>query len=142
MVGELEQAIVGAHENEKPQVILIEGQGAISHPAYVCGSRAVITASQPNAIILQHAPGRKYRNFRKGELKLPMPELEDEVKMIEMFSGTKVIALTLNHENMSKGEVEKTVNEYEDQFDIPCCDVFRQGCETLVSLIKKNLPTR
>lgn len=136
MVGELEQAIVSAYENEKPQVILIEGQGSISHPAYVCGSRAVITASQPNAIILQHASSRVYRNFRKDELKLPMPDLEDEIKMIEMFSKTKVIALTLNHENMSQGEVEKTVKQYEEQFEIPCCDVFRHGCTKLVDVIK------
>jgi uncharacterized NAD-dependent epimerase/dehydratase family protein len=140
MVGELEHAIVSAYENEKPQVILIEGQGAISHPAYVCGSRAVITASQPSGIILQHAPGRQYRNFRQDELNLPMPELEDEIRMLEMFSGTKVIAVTLNHENMSFDEVEKTANEYEEQFGIPCCDVFRHGCEKLVTAIKKNLP--
>ena len=135
MVGELEQAIVKAYENEKPQVILIEGQGSISHPTYVCGSRAVITASQPNGIILQHAPGREYRNFRKDELKLPMPNLEDEIKMIELFSGTKVIALALNHENMSQGEEEEIAKQYEEQFEIPCCDVFRHGCTKLVDAI-------
>ena len=140
MVGELEQAIVNAYDNEKPQVILIEGQGSISHPVYVCGSRAVITASQPSGIILQHAPGREYRNFRKDELKLPMPDLENEIKMLEIFSESKVMAVTLNHENMSQGEVEDTDKQYEEQFEIPCCDVFRHGCEKLVTIIKKNLP--
>ena len=140
MVGELEQAIVNAYDNEKPQVILIEGQGSISHPVYVCGSRAVITASQPSGIILQHAPGREYRNFRKDELKLPMPDLENEIKMLEIFSESKVMAVTLNHENMSQGEVEDTDKQYEEQFEIPYCDVFRHGCEKLVTIIKKNLP--
>jgi uncharacterized NAD-dependent epimerase/dehydratase family protein len=139
MVGELEQAIVKTYTEEKPQVILIEGQGAISHPAYVCGSRAVITASQPSGIILQHAPGREYRNFRQDELKLPMPELEDEIKMIEMFSGSKVIALTLNHENMSQEDIEEKVKEYKRDLDIPCSDVFRHGCEKLVEAIRNVL---
>lgn len=139
MVGELEQAIVMAYTKENPQTIIIEGQGAISHPAYVCGSRAVITASQPNGIILQHAPGRQYRNFRRDELKLPMPNLDDEIKMIEMFSGSKVIAITLNHENMGNDDIEAQVEEYEDRFGIPCCDTFRHGCGKLVEAVKAKL---
>ena len=139
MVGELEQAVVRAYSEEDPQVIIIEGQGAMSHPAYVCGTRAVITASQPSAIILQHAPGRIYRNFRKDELKLPMPDLEKEIKMLEMFSNAKVIAITLNHENMSEDEVEETVKEYEKKYGVPCCDIFRHGCRKLVEAVKKEL---
>ena len=138
IVGELEKEIMKAFENKKPKVIIIEGQGSISHPAYVCGTRAIITASKPNAIILQHAPKRKHRNFRKEELKLPMPDLEKEIQMLEIFSNAKVIALTINHENMSPEEIEETVKEYEEKFGIPCCDVFRHGCKKLVGAIKQN----
>lgn len=138
IVGELEKEIVKAYENEKPKMIIIEGQGSISHPAYVCGTRAIITASKPNAIILQHAPKRNYRNFRKEELKLPMPDLEKEIQMLEIFSNAKVIALTINHENMSHGEVEETIKEYEEKFGIPCCDVFKHGCKKLVARVKET----
>jgi uncharacterized NAD-dependent epimerase/dehydratase family protein len=137
IVGELEQAIVKAYKEEKPEVIIIEGQGSISHPAYVCGTRAIITASQPQAIILQHAPKRKCRNFRKNELELPMPDLGREIEMLEMFSNSKVIGITLNHENMNDEEIEEKVKEYEENFHIPCCDVFKHGCEKLVNNIKE-----
>jgi uncharacterized NAD-dependent epimerase/dehydratase family protein len=138
IVGELEKEIVRAYENEKPEVIIIEGQGSISHPAYVCGSRAIITASQPNAIIIQHAPKRKYRNFRKDELKLPMPDLSREIEMLEMFSRAKVIGIALNHENMTDEDIQETVKEYERKFGIPCCDVFRHGCNKLVDRVKES----
>jgi uncharacterized NAD-dependent epimerase/dehydratase family protein len=139
MVGELEQAIVRAYDEEKPRVILVEGQGSISHPAYVCGTRAVITASRPSGIILQHAPGRRYRNFRKDELKLSMPKLDDEIGMLGLFSGSEVIAITLNHENMGPEHVKKTVVEYEERYGVPCCDVLRDGCEKLVKAIKERV---
>jgi uncharacterized NAD-dependent epimerase/dehydratase family protein len=39
--GELEGAIVAASEAEQPDVILIEGQGALSHPAF-CTSAFIL----------------------------------------------------------------------------------------------------
>jgi uncharacterized NAD-dependent epimerase/dehydratase family protein len=142
IVGELEKAIMKAYEQEKPDVIVIEGQGSISHPAYVCGTRAIIMASQPNAIILQHAPNRKYRNFRSDELNLPMPDLEKEIAMLKMFSNANLIALTINHENMSEEEIDVTIASYEKKFKMPCCDIFRHGCEKIVDKIFEIMDKR
>jgi uncharacterized NAD-dependent epimerase/dehydratase family protein len=139
MVGELERVIVKAYEEEKPQVILIEGQGSISHPAYVCGTRAIIMASQPQGIILQHAPRRVYRNFRKVELKLIMPDLGKEMEMLRMFSGTDVLAITLNHENLNESQIGDIVNQYEEEYGIPCTEVLLHGCEKLVSALKSRI---
>lgn len=53
--GELEGAIVAASAAEQPDVIFIEGQGSLSHPAF-CTSAFILRGSQPDAVILQHAP--------------------------------------------------------------------------------------
>jgi uncharacterized NAD-dependent epimerase/dehydratase family protein len=137
MVGELENAIVAACESEKPKVVIIEGQGSISHPAYVCGTRAIINASSPSGIIMQHAPGRKIRNYKHDFLKLPMPDPAREIEMLEMSSGSKVIAITINHENMTDAETKKTIREYEDKFGLPVCDVLKDGCGKLVGRIRE-----
>jgi uncharacterized NAD-dependent epimerase/dehydratase family protein len=136
MVGELERIIVKAYEEEKPQVILVEGQGSISHPAYVCGTRAIIMASQPQGIVLQHAPGRKFRNFRQDELKLPMPDLKREMEMLRLFSESEILAITLNHEGLNESMIHDYVNLYEHEFGVPCTEVLLEGCEKLVSAVK------
>jgi uncharacterized NAD-dependent epimerase/dehydratase family protein len=137
MVGELENAIVSAYETQKPRVILIEGQGSISHPAYVCGTRAIINASRPSALIVQHAPGRKTRNYKKDILKLPMPDLQDEIDMLEMFSKSKVIAITLNHENINDEDISAIEKECELMYCVPTQDVMKHGCGKLVERIRK-----
>ena len=137
MVGELEHAIVSAYENEKPKVIIIEGQGSISHPAYVCGTRSIISASRPSGIIVQHAPGRKFRNYKRDMLTLPMPALADEIGMLELFSKSRVIAVTINHEGMTGGEVVKAVAECESSLGIPAADVLRDGCEKIVRRLRE-----
>lgn len=126
MVGELEYNIWKAWQDKKPDVILIEGQGSISHPAYVCGSRAILAASQPDGVFLQHAPARKYRHYQEEELKWPMPELDHEIKLIELYSRSEVIALGINPENLSEEEKKDYIRRYEKRYGIPATDALEQ----------------
>ncbi len=122
MVGELENQIWKVWKEKKPDYILIEGQGSISHPAYVCGSRAVLSASQPDAVVLQHAPARKYRHYQSEDIQWPMPDVKDEIHLIRSFSGADVIAVTINPENLTDEEKKKYAMKYEQRFNIPSVD--------------------
>ncbi len=126
MVGELEYQIWRAWEDHLPDVILVEGQGSISHPAYVCGSRAVLAASQPDGVILQHSPSRKYRHYREDEIKWPMPTAKQEIRMIELSSGAPTIALGINPEKMSDEQVAECIEWYEEELDIPAADCLKE----------------
>jgi len=136
MVGELESEIFRAWKEKTPEVILVEGQGSISHPAYVCGSRAIICALKPTGIILQHAPGRKVRNFGKGKIDIPMPKVEKEIELLEIYSGAKTIAITINHENMTPDDVKMYKKWTREELGIPSWDVLVEGGEELALLIK------
>ena len=140
MVGELEHQIHLAYREKNPQMILIEGQGSISHPAYVCGTRAIITASSPSAVILQCAPGRKERSYHREELRLPMPRVEDEIELIEAFSKAKVIALTVNPEGLTESGLAEAVKDLESRFGLPVCDPLSQGCDGIVRKLEEMLP--
>ncbi|MGH7456038.1 MAG: DUF1611 domain-containing protein, partial [bacterium] len=65
----------------------------------------------------------------------PMAPLEREIQLIELLSNRPVIALTLNHENMHEPEIEATVQQYERQYGIPCCDVLVHGPEKILGKI-------
>lgn len=140
MVGELESEIVRAHEETKAEVIVVEGQGSISHPAYVCGTRAIINASMPSGILMMHAPARKTRSFRRDVVAWPMPSVEEEIRWLEFFSrGAKVIGLGVNHENMTREEVEATVREWESRYKLPTADPLWHGCAKFVERIRPML---
>lgn len=134
--GELENAIVNAVATEQPDIIIVEGQGALSHPAFTSSS-AILRGAQPNAIIMQHPPKRKnlcdYPN-------IPMPTLESEIKINELFSKSKVIAITLNHEDMTDAELEDTIIEYEDRYKLPTTDVLKYGCDKIIKKIYEIFP--
>ncbi|MBU1099117.1 MAG: DUF1611 domain-containing protein [Bacteroidetes bacterium] len=134
--GEVENAILNACENDNPDIIVVEGQGALSHPAFTSSS-AIIRGAMPKAIILQHPPQRKNRCDYPN---IPMPTLESEIELLEIFSKSKVIAITLNHEDMTDDEVESTIVEYEYKYDLPTTDVLKNGCNKLVVELFKIFP--
>ena len=135
VVGELEAEIIRAYETEKPKVLIIEGQGSMSHPAYVTGSRAIVNASSPSGVILQHAPKREFRTFHEAELHLPMPTMDSEMEMIHLFAKSPVIAITLNHHNMTKEETIEASEAYESRYGLPCTDVLLFGAEKIAKAI-------
>ncbi len=135
VVGELENAIDKAYRTEHPKVIIVEGQGALSHPAYVTGSRAIVNASSPTAIVLQHAPARKWRTYHETELHLPNGTIDREMELIKCYSGAPVIGITLNHQGMARSEVEAKIAEYEGKYGLPVCDTLVDGAGKIADAI-------
>ncbi len=134
--GELEATIVEAFEKENPDVILIEGQGALSHPAYSTSS-FIIRGSCPDGVVLQHAPGRQYRcDFDK----MAMPTPASEINLIETFAATKVIGMTINHEHMTDAEVSAAIVKYERELGIPVTDALTRSPERLVEMVLSAFP--
>jgi len=137
VAGELEATIIEAFEIEKPDVIIIEGQGALSHPAFSTSS-FILRGSCPDAVVLQHAPARQHRcDFEN----MAMPEPADEINLIQTFSDTKVIGLTINHENMNDDEVTAAITLYEQVFGIPATDALIRSPQRLVEMVLWAFPT-
>jgi len=135
--GEVEHAILEAHDNEYPDIIIVEGQGALSHPAFT-STAAILRGAVPDAIILQHPPRR---NGHCDYPDIPMPTLVSEIGLIELFAKTKVIAITLSHEDMNDDEIDATVLEYETQYEVPVTDVLKAGCSKLVQRLYEVFPS-
>lgn len=134
--GELEGAIVAASEAENPDVILIEGQGALSHPAF-CTSAFILRGSQPDAVILQHAPKRAHRCDFPA---MPMPTPASEIALIEAFADTRVIGITLNHEGMSEVDISDTITAQSYELGLPVTDALSRPAAHLLAMVLTAFP--
>ena len=134
--GEVENAILDAIEKDQPDIIIVEGQGALSHPAFTSSS-AILRGAMPNAVIVQHPPKRiNHCDYPE----IPMPTLESEIELIETFAKTKVIAITINHEDMTNAELLTTIVEHEFKYNLPTTDVLKHGTDKLVKKLFKVFP--
>ena len=137
VIGEVEHAVVTAFEQEKPDIILVEGQSAVSHPAFM-SSIGILRGSQPQGVILQHPPGRQMRcDFPN----LPMPTLDHEIRLIEAISTAQVLAITLSHEGLSHDAMADCIEQYEHSLKLPASDVLKDGCEKLIQALTQKFPS-
>ncbi len=127
--GELEHAIVEADRRESPDVIVIEGQASLTHPAGA-GGFEILGSGRPQGVVLQHAPGRRTHS---GYPEFPIPPLAVHIDTIESLFASRVIAIGLNPEGLDAGAAAKTAAKLEERHGIPVCDPLTEGTDKLVS---------
>jgi uncharacterized NAD-dependent epimerase/dehydratase family protein len=134
--GEMEAAVLAAFHGENPDVIIIEGQGALSHPAYLT-SAYILRGSRPDAVVLQHAPAR----VADGQFgRTLMPTVASEIHLIETFADTKVIGVSVNHENMIDAEISAAIARFERELGIPATDALLRPTQRLVEMVFAAFP--
>ncbi len=133
VVGELEHITWQAWRDLNPDVIIIEGQGCLTHPAYP-GGFEIMSACRPDAIILQHAPARE---FYDGFPEWRLAGIGREIAILKLLTPAPVIAITINHEKITDAQIDSIVAEYEAHYGVPVCDPLKHGCAKLISALKK-----
>jgi len=138
VAGEIEHVVRNAWQEARPDVVVVEGQGALLHPAYP-GGLELVAAVKPDVLLLQDVPAR---DTFDGFDDLPMPPMRRQIDALELLSGRKVDAITINPKGLTEEEVQRVCADYEAQFDRPAVDVFREGTDRLVDIIASRLRTR
>jgi uncharacterized NAD-dependent epimerase/dehydratase family protein len=135
VAGEIEHAVHEAWKNESPDIIVIEGQGSLMNPAYP-GGFEILAAGRPDYVILQHAPKRlEYDGFPGYRLH----SLKEQINAIETISGKKVIAVTVNHEEMTKEEIIPACKKITEEIGLPAFDVLENGSDALIEILKSYI---
>jgi uncharacterized NAD-dependent epimerase/dehydratase family protein len=129
--GAIEDVFHRAWVEERPDVIVTHGEGSLLHPAFP-GGFELIGAARPDFIVLQHAPGRKvFDDFPQYAI----PPLENYIQLIELLSGKRPVAITINTENLTREEALKAAREIERRTGIMTRVPFYEGVEDIAKEI-------
>ena len=68
-----------------------------------------------------------------------MHSLSEQINAIQVISGKEVIAITVNHEGMSKDEIPEACKRITLETKLPAFDVLEHGAKELVDLLMEKL---
>ena len=105
------------------------------NPAYP-GGFEILAAGRPDVVILQHAPARKEYDGFPG---YPIHPLEKQIMAIELLSGKKVMAITINHEDLSKKNIRGVCDGIEKATGLPAVDVLLDGAGELLKILAPTI---
>ena len=112
---------------------IIEGQGALSHPALGPVAEGLLLGSQPDALIICHDPAREHM---RGYPHMTVPTLEgcfgaNQAIARRTNPDAKVVGISVNTKNL-EGDKKGYLQELEETLGLPCIDPLITGVGPIV----------
>jgi uncharacterized NAD-dependent epimerase/dehydratase family protein len=127
-------------ERRNREVVVVEGQGSVYHPAYSGVTVGLLHGCMPHAIVYVHAPTRKRIGHYEG---FPIMPVKDGVALVEALmkplQPTRVTAISLNTVGMTPAGADRAAKQIEDQTGLPAEDPIRHGVKKMVKALEKVL---
>lgn len=136
--GEIEHAVWSAWNEQRPDLIVIEGQGTLIHPA-MPGGFEILGAARPTAVVLQHIPGRKELEGTQGVPVAPPPR---HIEVIRLITGTPTIAVTLSREGLQPSEWKPAMESIARETGLPVFDPLLDDGKALAAHVAEKLGLR
>jgi uncharacterized NAD-dependent epimerase/dehydratase family protein len=118
------------------ELLFVEGQGSLLHPAYSGVTLGLIHGSAPHAYVLCHQAGETVVD---GDERFPIPSLSELVELHERMSllarPARVEAIALNTRMLDDDAARRAVADAESETGLPADDPVRFGPAKLVSAL-------
>ena len=132
IAGAAERLVVEGHERGG-ELLLVEGQGALTHPAYSGVTLGLIHGSAPHLFVLCHMAGETEVEGYPGHALLSLPDLVDLHERISLPARkAKVAALALNTRLLEEDEARAAIATAEAETSLVADDIVRFGPERVI----------
>jgi uncharacterized NAD-dependent epimerase/dehydratase family protein len=135
LAGAAERLVVEGHRRGG-ELLWVEGQGSLVHPAYSGVTLGLVHGSVPHALVLCHRAGASAVEGYPGH---PLPSLTDLVELHERMSlparRARVAAIALNTAGLDEATANAAVAAAEAETGLVVADPLRQGAGTLLDAV-------
>lgn len=131
--GAVEQLV---HANQEHEILLIEGQGSITHPSFSGVTLGLLHGCAPQGLVLCYEVGRERL---KSLPDIPTTPLATLRQLYETAASirypSRVIGVAMNTMRVSQERADREKQLVEAELGLPTCDVCRHGPDVLVEAI-------
>jgi uncharacterized NAD-dependent epimerase/dehydratase family protein len=118
-------------------LLVVEGQGSITHPAYSAVTCSILHGAMPDALVLCHEAGREAIHGYEDFAIPPIPEVAGLYEdLAAPVADTTVAAGALNTSGLADADANQAVVEYATAIDAPATDPVRFGADELLDAVR------
>ena len=118
------------------ELLWVEGQGSLTHPAYSGVTLGLLHGSAPHALILCHLAGQEVVD---GDPRFPMPSLSELIELYQrntlIARRAKVVAIALNTRNLDDAAARAAIEAAEIETGLPTGDPLRFGAAGIANSV-------
>jgi len=139
IAGAAERLVVEGHARGG-DLLFVEGQGAVTHPAYSGVTLGLIHGSAPHVFVLCHQVGTIEVEGYPGHPLLPLPELVELHEWISLPARkARVSAIALNTRDLSEDAARAAMARAEAETGVTADDPVRFGADRLLDAVLASL---
>tara|TARA_B100000029_G_scaffold516383_1_gene629317 strand:- start:7354 stop:8388 length:1035 start_codon:yes stop_codon:yes gene_type:complete len=136
--GSIEAEIDRATLNDDLDLIIVEGQGSISHMAYSGVTMGLLHGVMPDMLLMCHEPAREIDTFNHPMIDLG--EIMDiYIQLIRIFKPCEIVGLSLITHTEDENKAKETIEWYQCKYGIPSADFVRFGGESVIDKVISKL---
>lgn len=132
--------LYAAHEGA--DLIVVEGQGAINHPAYAPVTLALMTGCAPDALVLVCNPSRTHIESYATPVLGYKELIEVHERLLDTVKPAPVAGIALNTRGLSESQARAEIARAREETQLPADDVVRFGAADLYSKIAARIVKR
>jgi uncharacterized NAD-dependent epimerase/dehydratase family protein len=136
LAGAAERLVVEGHRRGGTDLLMVEGQGSLVHPAYSGVTLGLMHGSAPHLYVLCHLAGTTEVEGYPGH---PLPRLAELVELHERLSlparPARVACVALNTRLLEEPAAREAVARAEAETGLPADDPVRFGPEKLLEAV-------
>jgi D-glutamate N-acetyltransferase len=118
------------------ELLFVEGQGSVLHPAYSGVTMGLIHGSAPHGFILCHKAGERFVDENERFPIPPLSELAELHRRLSLLARpADVHGIALNTRELSEDEARRAIEETEAESGLPADDPVRFGAGKLVDAL-------
>jgi uncharacterized NAD-dependent epimerase/dehydratase family protein len=138
--GAAEQLVLKAAER-RPDLILVEGQGSLGHPAYSGVTTSLLHGSCPDCLIL--CADASDEDVFAG---VPRPDAGHIARLYEgvaaLVKPARVVAVSVNTRNLDEGAAKAFVDRIAAETGLPSADPIRHCADPILDAVLREPKTR
>jgi uncharacterized NAD-dependent epimerase/dehydratase family protein len=136
IAGATERLVVEGHARGGEDVLFVEGQGSLVHPAYSGVTLGLVHGAAPHAFVLCHLAGATEVEGFPGHPLPPLPELiELHERAALPARRARVEAIALNTRDLAEDGAREAIAAVEAETGLPADDPVRFGAGRLVDAL-------